>query len=90
MSTDVGGLLGLQGNPMMGIATVQNSYYNNHAGNPSVCFGRSSGGTIDCTAIADNEPYFYDSSNPPMVGQWDFTTIWQENVNDYPTLRGFN
>ncbi len=30
--------------------------------------------------------YFHDASNEPLSG-WDFTTIWFENENDYPTLR---
>jgi hypothetical protein len=61
---------------------VEYSYYNNHAGNPSVCIGSGSG---DCTAIADNEPYFYDAGNAPM-DRWDFRNLWQENPYDSPTL----
>ena len=61
---------------------VEYSYYNNHAGNPSVCIGSGSG---DCAAIADNEPYFYDAGNAPM-DRWDFRNLWQENPYDSPTL----
>jgi len=80
----VGGLVGLNsGWGFVAYGTIINCYYNNHAGNPSVGIGY---GTGDCTAINDNESYFYYSSNPPM-DQWDFVNVWaiDEGV-DYPYL----
>jgi len=75
----VGGFVGLN------YAVITNCYYNNHAGNPSVGIGIDSG-PGDCTAIDDNESYFYYSSNPPM-SSWDFVNIWgiDEGVS-YPYL----
>jgi len=72
---DVGGLVGLNE------GTITNSYYNHHTGNPPVCIG--SGFPSECTAIQDNEPYFYDHCNEPMK-QWDFftTPIWGEPTPD--------
>ncbi len=74
-----GGLVG--GNYYYG--TVTNCYYNNHAGNPSVGIGSGSG---DCTAIENDESYFFYSSNPPM-DVWDFVNVWgiDEGVS-YPYL----
>ncbi len=74
----VGGLAG--GND----GTITNCYYNNHAGNPGTCvyFGSSTG----CTAIDDNESYFYYSTNPPM-SSWDFVNVWSERTNDFPHLK---
>jgi hypothetical protein len=65
-NSNVGGLVGNND------GTITNCYYNNHAGNPSVGIGSGSG---DCTAIGNNESYFYYSSNPPM-SSWDFVNIW--------------
>ena len=65
-SDNIGGLVGKND------GTITNCYYNNHAGNPSVGIGSGSG---DCTAIGNNESYFYYSSNPPMSG-WDFVDVW--------------
>jgi len=76
----VGGLVGLNG------GTVSNSYWNNHTGNPPVCVGSISGGSVACTAIQDNETYFYSSSNAPMTG-WDFTNIWIMIDENYPIFQ---
>ena len=83
---NVGGLVGrnwIWGPGVPTHATIINCYYNNHAGNPSVGIGYGPG---DCTAINDNESYFYYSSNPPM-DLWDFVNIWgiDEGVS-YPYL----
>jgi len=76
----LGGLVALN---YIGYGTITNCYYNNHAGNPSVGIGSGSG---DCTAIDNNESYFYYSSNPPM-DLWDFVNVWaiDEGVS-YPYL----
>jgi len=82
-SSQVGGLVGRNsGLGFPGNGTIINCYYNNHAGNPSVGIGYGPG---DCTAINDNESYFYYSSNPPM-SNWDFVNIWGELPPDYPYL----
>jgi hypothetical protein len=36
-----------------------------------------------------NPDYFYNKNNSPM-NEWDFDTIWQENVDGYPTLQWTN
>ena len=75
-NSEVGGLIGYNE------GDIGNSYYNNHSGNPDVC-GCSSG----CTAIDNNEAYFFDITNTPMTS-WDFINIWDDvydNV-DYPPL----
>lgn len=38
---------------------------------------------IDTT---EEPTYFFDASNDPMSA-WDFSTVWREHPNDYPTLR---
>jgi hypothetical protein len=40
------------------------------------------------TAISTEQglSYFYDATNEPL-NSWNFTTVWFENENDYPTLR---
>jgi len=75
-----GGLLGVS----LGIYTLENSYYNNHSGNPDDCY---SGGNSGCTAIQDNESWFFDVANAPM-SSWDFTNIWDNVFDDinYPPL----
>ena len=45
--------------------------------------------TIECTGknAGGSEPnYWYYSTNPPL-NEWDFTTIWKEETDDYPSLR---
>jgi len=74
----VGGLVGYNY-----YGAVSNSFYNNHAGNPSNCFGYGSG---DCTAIQDNEAYFYIINNEPMA-QWNFNSVWSSANNGlYPPI----
>lgn len=45
----------------------------------------SSYSNVNCT-IQTDITYFYNKSNAPM-SSWDFTTVWKENANSYPTLR---
>jgi len=66
--------------------TVTNAYFNDHDGNPSDCVGKDTG-TTSCTPVPDDETWFYDSSNGPMDGNWDFAAVWLENIGNYPTLR---
>ncbi|MFC1686030.1 GLUG motif-containing protein [Nanoarchaeota archaeon] len=76
----VGGLVGNN------LANITNSYWNNHTGNSGTCVGLDSGTTY-CTTIDNNEAYFYDVSNPPLVN-WSYPP-WSEinNGADYPVLR---
>lgn len=71
-----GGLVGTK----FASCSVNNSFYDNHAGNPSSCVGVNGGGTTVCTAISDNESYFYDSGNQPM-SSWNFTSIWVRTLS---------
>jgi len=69
-------------------APVVNSYYNNHSGNPDLCFGTGSSSSSGCTAIDNNESYFQDDVYPgtsPM-SSWSFFSIWQEKTSDFPVL----
>lgn len=79
-NTDFGGIIG----DLAAGAFIENSYWNNHSGNPSIC---SDDGDTGCTAIADNEAYFYNTANGPM-DEWDFVNVWDDvyvNVT-YPPL----
>lgn len=76
---DIGGLIGDN------LSTISEVYWNNHLDNPDECY---SGGDEGCTAIDNDEPYFYDADNLPM-DQWDFIDIWLENPFDHPTLIQF-
>jgi len=84
-TVDIGGLVG-SNDGGMGLGTIIKGYYNNHPGNPGVCIGAGSSGA-DCTAIDNNEPYFYTIINPPM-DDWDFSYVWSAENNgiDYPVL----
>ncbi|MBW2981341.1 hypothetical protein KY343_00545 [Candidatus Woesearchaeota archaeon] len=76
------GVGGLVGSASLS-SSITSSYWYNFTGNPSKCVGY--GSNAGCTAI-DTESYFYSSSNAPMTN-WNFIDNWQENTNDYPTLR---
>jgi len=80
-TTLIGGLIG-DGTG----AAIKNLYWNNHSGNPSACIGNVD--TENCTAIQDNEPYFFGVANPPMSA-WNFAAIWDNVFNSisYPVLR---
>ena len=54
-----------------------NMYYNNQPNNPAVCIGAGGG---SCTAISNNEAYFYTITNAPL-SSWDFTNVWS-NANN--------
>jgi hypothetical protein len=76
---DVGGLIGEH---YRNGETITNNYYNNTADNPSNCIGAGSG---ECTEITNDETYFYDMTNEPMVS-WVFQQLWEETTNYYPTI----
>lgn len=62
-----------------------NCWWNNHPGNPDHCYF---GGDLGCTAVSNNESYFYNVSNTPM-DVWDFDNIWSDQ-NDgqfFPILK---
>jgi len=85
VSGNVGGFIGTS----QGDSVVSNSYFLNHANNPSDCLGGGSG-TAACAEITDPDPgesYFFTIANSPM-DEWDFVDIWSDgnNGSDYPTL----
>ncbi len=79
-TTNKGGLIG-----RLSSSTLTNNYWNNLTTNPSICYSGTIG-ISECTAIQNNESYFYNSSNEPMTS-WDFVNTWQENEDTLPTLR---
>ena len=80
--SDVGNTGGFVG---FNTGTISNSFYNNKSTNPDVCVRTNTGGTVNCTAIQDNESYFFDSSNAPMTS-WDFVNIWSDIPFNFPVL----
>ncbi|MBW2992526.1 hypothetical protein KY345_04885 [Candidatus Woesearchaeota archaeon] len=72
----VGGLVGINS------GSVSNCYW---SGNQANCCDYSS-----CTCTNEATPAnFYDSTHLVYTAgtpQWDFINVWQENVDDYPTL----
>jgi len=79
-TSNVGGLVGYSA------GSIYNCYYNNHTGNPNVSVGSDVGWPNECTAIADNEAYFYDVDQEPLAS-WSYPP-WS-NTNDdtaYPVL----
>ena len=65
--------------------SITNCYFNHTAGNPANCIGYSGSGT--CTAINNNQGYFYATGSPPM-DQWNFTSNWSNSKNNtgFPIL----
>lgn len=63
----------------------------NHSGNyvlnTSTCTNNAGGDTCNITGYATQGPlsYYYDSTNPPM-NQWDFTTLWIDNITALPSF----
>jgi hypothetical protein len=82
-TNSVGGFAGYD----LSVATIDNCYWNNNSGNPDECLG---GGSApgSCTAIDNNQAYFYDILNSPM-NVWDFVNIWDNIFNhaDFPVLQ---
>jgi len=77
--SEPGGLIGYN------TGYISDCYWNNHPGNPDVAVGFGDGES-NCTPIYDNEAYFYDASNSPMSGCWDFTDVWVKLGDTYPIL----
>ncbi len=71
---------------------INNVYWNNKSGNLDYCYISGSYpytyGNENCTAILDNETYFYNVNNSPM-DTWDFTNVWSDvnNGTDFPILQ---
>jgi len=80
----VGGLVGSKGN-----SNITNSYWNSNSDNPSWCWSNDTGNySTGCTAVSDDETYFYDVSNVPM-SSWDFVSVWDNvcNPGNFPVLQ---
>ncbi|GEM_PF-2795930 len=74
-----GGLAGVGWN---GGGQIVNSYWNDHSGNPAACAGH--GFSLDgCSAIPNNESYFYDGNNQPMAS-WG--AAWNSGGSGFPIL----
>jgi len=82
-SSNVGGFVGDSTS-----ANIGNSFWNNHTGNPGVCVGTGVPTSEDCTAVTDDEAYFYDVSNEPM-DVWDFVSVWDDvwDLSYFPPLQ---
>jgi hypothetical protein len=61
------------------VGNMSNTYWNNRTtSTPAVCWETNGSYTTGvCTAIANNEAYFYDITNPPMTS-WNFVGIWDD------------
>lgn len=80
-SSNVGALVGIK----FESCNIYSSFFNDTAGNPSVCVGTDGNSELtECTAIDDDAAYFYDPENAPLTA-WDFSGIWREQ-DAYPTL----
>ena len=67
---DTGGFVGLNS------GMINNSYYSNTVNNPDVCIRNDiSNLSVSCTLISNNDSYFYDGTNEPMIN-WIFVSIW--------------
>lgn len=74
--------------PKDGSSSISNSYFNSNNTCTNSC--TNSGAEVQSDGsigVAVNSNYFYDKNNPPLNHvSWDFSTIWQENGSDYPSL----
>ena len=80
----IGGLVGYNHG-----GRILNSYWNNNSIKPGWCWSNASGNySINCTAIQNNAPYFYNVNNAPM-NSWDFVSVWSNSNNgiNYPILK---
>ena len=85
---------GAGGGGLVGYASdntfITNSYWDiSRSGLDRCCAIVDGTCTIECTGknAGGSEPnYWYYSTNPPL-NEWDFTTIWKEETDDYPSLR---
>lgn len=68
---------------------ISNSYFNINNSCTFGCVYSGAGLQGNGTrGVAVSSSYFYDKSNAPLSdSSWDFTNVWQENIDDYPTLR---
>ena len=73
--TSVGPVVGATG------ASTVNSYYASGG-----CTGCDSWANTEIDLSGGNAGWFYNATNPPFGGVWDFANTWQEAVSDYPRL----
>lgn len=70
-------------------ATISGAYYDAFICNCSTGIGTTSGGSGSATGVnvANATPSYFkgNNTNAPLT-TWNFTTIWQVNAGDYPTL----
>lgn len=86
LAPDVGGAIGSRENG----ATVSGVYYDAFLCNCSVGIGAMSGGSGSASGVnaANATPnYFKGNSTNPPLDNWDFSSVWQVNTGDYPTLQ---
>jgi hypothetical protein len=83
-STNVGGFIGRY----TGTEIFADNYYDQTTTGQALCSGMDAVDPAWCSAqnIAAAEPtYFFDATNPPL-STWDFTNIWLEHPDTYPTF----
>ncbi len=70
-------------------ATPTGNYWDTILTSRNSCYRLIVGGdsNVGCTATKNNPSYYYNKNNAPMNGNWDFTNVWDQNVNGYPVLR---
>jgi len=68
---------------LAGTASLLNHYYEDAPNSTFTNTDNTEGTAVDTTSQTD---YFFDKTNAPL-SSWDFDNVWQENANDYPTLR---
>lgn len=70
--------------------TITDTYFNTTKSCTSIsaCYDSSLGVQIDGSiGVAVSDSYFFDKTNAPLSDpSWDFSTVWQENASNYPTL----
>lgn len=67
-----------------GDITITGNYYDSTSNGSDDCIASGSGIDDECTGVAGPE-YFYLSASLPL-STWDFSTVWQQESGDYPTL----
>lgn len=84
----IGGLVGYYNVDAAQISS-NNNYFDTNGGALD-CNDDATGDPIpNCTGIneASQPNYFKGNSSNSPLNNWDFTSVWQANANDYPTLR---
>ena len=88
--TWLGGFIGQISNTFSNTDTISNDFYDLTNSGQTNCLGRQMGVCTGVDTSGGNADYFKNNNTNAPLNNWNFDTIWQTNISDYPSFVSVN